>query len=334
MKKADKEKAGVHSGPVNITKNWLGQWTVQVSNRPLSWVCQNNFFWQTKPKKEWDGANRDKSIALSLFHASPKAYRLISRFFHLPSISTLQRTMQRIQVYPGFNDDILTALRAAVSSMPPTSALCAVVFDEMSVKEGVSHNIEKDEVKGLENFGCLGRSHYVANHATVFMVRGLVAKWKQPVGYILLSGPISSEILHAILIQCIEHCKAAGLIVKVIIGDQGPNNRKLFEGHLGATEFSPYFEHAGNRIFVMYDPPHLLKNIRNNLRKTGFTVESQDIKWDYIRQFYVFDKQNLLRMAPKLTSTSICPHLLIWRWVMQPKFCLTRWQWACQCWSS
>ena len=34
-----------------------------------------------------------------------------------------------------------------------------------------------------------------ANHAVVFMVRGLTFNWKQPVGYYLSSEPIKSEML-------------------------------------------------------------------------------------------------------------------------------------------
>ena len=107
---------------------------------------------------------------LSLFHTSSKAYLMISRLFIMPSISTLRRTMQRFQIYPGFNEKILTAPMTTISSMPPNSALCAVEFDEMSVKEGTSYSKEKETDEDLADFGCLGRTCYVANHTTFFMV--------------------------------------------------------------------------------------------------------------------------------------------------------------------
>ena len=58
--------------------------------------------------------------------------------------------------------------------MSAESTLCAIMFDEMAIKEHVSYDVHNDNVCGLEYFGTGGRTRYVANHAGVFMVRGLV----------------------------------------------------------------------------------------------------------------------------------------------------------------
>ena len=42
--------------------------------------------------------NASKAFALSLLHSSPKTYRLLRRIFFLPSIQTLKKAMQNIQV--------------------------------------------------------------------------------------------------------------------------------------------------------------------------------------------------------------------------------------------
>ena len=54
-------------------------------------------------------------------------------------------------------------------------------------------------------------------------------------------------------------------------------------------------------MFVCYDPPHLLKNVRNNLKKGHFTVDGHIVSWQHINNFYQFDKNLELRMARKLT---------------------------------
>ena len=71
--------------------------------------------------------------------------------------------------------------------MSPLSKRCALIFDEITIKENVSYNSEKDfeDFEGFEDFAFGRRSKYVANHATVFMVRGLETKWKQPLSYFL-----------------------------------------------------------------------------------------------------------------------------------------------------
>ena len=258
-----------------------------------------------RKKKGVRWGENDKATALSLFHSSPKAYRLLKGIFVLPSVSTLRRCMRQVSVYPGFNENILQALKLQVSSMPSTSSLCAIVFDEMSIKESVNYNKERDEVEGLEDFGSGGKSQYIANHATVFLVRGLIAKWKQPLGYFLSSGPIESNMLHSLMLECIDKAEQIGLKVKVVLGDQGSNNRKLFNKCCNVTESEPFFLHNGKKIFALHDPPHLLKNIRNNFKKSGFVIDGTDISWHFVEQFYEFDKKNFVRMAWKLKKRHI-----------------------------
>ena len=137
------------------------------------------------------------------------------------------------------------------------------------------------------------------------MVWGLLSNWKQAVGYFLSSGPIDSKLLHTLLLECIDTAEEAGLKVKVVIADQGSNNRKTFDKLCKITEAEPFFCHKDKRIYVIYDPPHLLKNIRNNLKKNGFVVNGKEVKWIYIEQFYNFDRQNAVRIAPKLTAKHI-----------------------------
>ena len=165
-----------------------------------------------------------KMFAMSLYHASPKCYKMLKKTLALPGISTLKSYLKRVDIKPGFHVNIFDALRCKAEHMSTHSKLCAKLFDEMSIKERVSYDVSNDNVCGLEDFGTGGRTRYVANHAGVFMVRGLVDKWKQPVGYFLTSGPMCSDRLQSTLLTCVEKVQATGLIVKVVICDQGSNN--------------------------------------------------------------------------------------------------------------
>ncbi|KAK7465210.1 hypothetical protein BaRGS_00037614, partial [Batillaria attramentaria] len=248
----------------------------------------------------------DKTTALSLFHTSPKAYRILGKIFILPSVSLLRKTMQKVAVHAGFSEKILKGLAVKINAMSsPHAGLCAVVMDEMTIKEQVSYNRERDEIEGLEDFGGGGRTEHVANHATVFLVRGLISHWKQPIGYFLSSGPIDSKRLHSLLLECIDKVQAAGMEVKVVIADQGTNNRKMFEKFCGITDDDPFFFHHERKVHVLYDPPHLLKTVRNNFKRTGFSINGTDINWQYVETFYHFDKENAVRLAPKLTDTHL-----------------------------
>ena len=42
---------------------------------------------------------KEKALALSLLHSSPKTYKMLRRLLSLPSVATLQHEMQQLQVY-------------------------------------------------------------------------------------------------------------------------------------------------------------------------------------------------------------------------------------------
>ncbi|GFO06525.1 transposable element p transposase [Plakobranchus ocellatus] len=213
--------------------------------------------------------------------------------------------MRGINIYPGLNQGLLKALGQKINSLPSGSEVCSLVFDEISLKEGVTYNVERDEIEGLEDFGVLGKPKLLANHANVFMVRGLKVNWKQPVGYVLSSGPIDSIVLKQLLFDCLDKLHEIGLNVKCVIADQGSNNQKLFSKLLHIDKDRPYFMYNSRKYFVLYDPPHLIKNIRNNLQSSGFTVDGNNILWQNIVDFYELDIQSNLRLAPKLTKNHI-----------------------------
>ncbi|MCP4266887.1 MAG: hypothetical protein GY777_15180 [Candidatus Brocadiaceae bacterium] len=52
--------------------------------------------------------------------------------------------------------------------------MCGIVFDAISIKESLHFDKASDSINGREDFGDHGKSFKEANHALVFMVKGLV----------------------------------------------------------------------------------------------------------------------------------------------------------------
>ena len=124
--------------------------------------------------------------------------------------------MLRVEVYSGFNDKILKALELRIAAMTPNSVLCSVVVDEMTLKEQVTYNKERDQVEGVDDFEKGVRTHF-------FILWGLLDHWKQPAGYFLSSWPTDSERLHSLLLERIDKAEAAGLKVKVVVAAEKPS---------------------------------------------------------------------------------------------------------------
>ena len=246
---------------------------------------------------------KDKSLALSLLHSSPKTYRLLGKVFALPSIQTLRSIVSKVEIYPGFNQNILHALKLKTSNLTATGKLVSLVIDEMSIKEGVSHDVHRDVIEGFVH--TTERTNELANHALVFMVRGVIIKWKSPIGYFLSTGPATGRTMKALVLEAIDKLQEVGLTVVVIISDQGSNNVNLVEKQLGVAVGKPFFQHNQRKVYVMYDPPHLIKSMRNNLKKHGFTLDGKEMSWEHIRDFYDKDSAKAVRLAPRLTRKHI-----------------------------
>ena len=63
--------------------------------------------------------------------------------------------------------------------------------------------------------------------------------------------------------------------------------------------------HEGKKVFAMYDPPHLIKSVRNNFKNHGFVIDGKDILWQHVKEFYDADSSKPIKMAPKLRKKHI-----------------------------
>ena len=161
---------------------------------------------------------------------------------------------------------------------------------------------ELNDLKTVVNLVCLW---FVADHALAFMVRGLYKKCKQPLGYFLTVGTVKPETLQTLTQSCLEKLEKIGLETKALICDQGPNNRYFLQKLENVSTERPDIVSNNKKVFAVYDPPHLLNNVRNNFKESNFKYGDAEVKREYIVDFYNMDKVMSIRMAPKLTNKHI-----------------------------
>ena len=244
-----------------------------------------------------------KMYALSLWHSSPKCYLILYKTLTLPSISTLRKTMNIIKLMPGFHDIIFDALKDKCEKLSIKDKLILIAFDEMSLKSDLKYNVKHDLLDGLHNTGDGEISKYIANYVTVFMIKSLSGTWKQPVGYFFTSGVMPADLIIVKLKQCIDRVINCGLMPKLMICDQGPSNRGCIT-KLGININKPFFVYTNMKIFFMFDPPHLIKSIRNGLSK-GFMFENNKVSMEVIQKCYDIKSNSKLPLAPKLNIKHI-----------------------------
>jgi len=233
--------------------------------RLLKGIFRNN---KRKPKgRRWNF--EDKMLALSLLKCSPKSYSFLRLLLPFPSRRTLQSVLSTVHFAAGINAHVFGALQHSMQKMSDRDRYCCLLFDEMSIRENVRFN---QKLEGYEDYGT-ERTCNVANHALLFMVRGLHRKWKQPVAYYFIRGSTKAGLLMKFLKEVLGACQNAGLHVVATVCDMGANNVSALQ-MLGATRQKPFFEFQNQEIVTVYDPPHL-KCTRNLFRKYDVQFKSE-----------------------------------------------------------
>jgi hypothetical protein len=301
-------------------RNLKEQCDVEISNSLnenaamlLAAIFRNSTF---KPRgRRWN--LEEKILALSLLKRSRKCYKLLQTLFPLPSGRTLQSLLNTVQFRTGINPQVIKTLKLSVKKKPEIDRYCCLLFEEMSIRENIRFNQKFDFIEGFQDHGSERRTCQLANHALVFMVRGVHRKWKQPLAYYLSCGSTKAEMLVQLLDEVLDACHEVGLHVVATVCDMGANNVKAMKGmrDKSLTSSEPFFKFRGQEIAIIYDPPHLLKCTRNLFRKYNVQFESEHLrsqlpvvaKWEHIENVYKEDKDKLIRTLYKLTDTHLAP---------------------------
>ncbi len=234
-----------------------------------------------------------KAFAISIYYKSPSCYRFLQTRMKLPSKSTINLWLSKLHFEEGLCPNLLKMLTLRVSRLKVDDRDCVLIADEISLKESVDYCASDDRVYGL------GEQDEILNGACVFMVAGLKKKWKQTVSFYFVQASMPSGELENVLRKTLDELATSGLRVHAFSSDQGSNFSSLMSS-LGVSRGKPCFEHNGQKIFYIADPPHVLKSTRNCLLKHTIESSTGTAKWSVIMDLYNLDKKQLIRLCPKL----------------------------------
>lgn len=262
------------------------------------------------PKKGRRWTGEEKALFLAMHKRSPKGYRFWQQLFTLPSPKTLQRAVNQIPFNAGLNDAILQHIDQFSKKMTEKNTYCVLLFDEVALRPALSFNKKHRRIEGLEDFGNR-RTSRIADHALVFMLRGLNKMWKQPLAYYFVQTSTKAHDLKNIIktvISCVH--EKTSLKILASICDQGSTNLSAMRqlsiesGH--GSDF--IYKVNGREVIHLFDPPHLLKGVRNALLTKDIHFGNKIAKWSDILQFYQLDGITPDgKICPKLTDQHVNP---------------------------
>ncbi|XP_039307028.1 uncharacterized protein LOC120358159 [Solenopsis invicta] len=240
-------------------------------------------------------------------------------FQHIPSIQTLQLVLQKIPLAPGLNSLILRHLQNISKKMTIKDKVCILIWDEVSIQSNVMYDVRRDIIYGYEDWGN-NRTSKVADHAFLFMLRGLNTGWKMPISYNFCSKTTNTAQLIRCIKEHVHKISKAGFHIIATVCDQGATNTAAIKHLLLQTDMkrnlekrtqAQTFEVGNVEIVPLYDPPHLIKGIRNNFLTKDLAISCNSFQrvasWDIVKTAWIIDKKiNIIRpQLKKITQEHI-----------------------------
>lgn len=258
-------------------------------------------------QKPW--RDNEKEFSIKLFYKSPRAYCYLRDKvnFKLPCLSKIRRWVNELNLQPGRCDTLLNLLKNKTSLMSEKERECVLTWDEMSIKEGLHYNVKYDFIEGFTDLGEHGRTCAMGNHILVFMIRGRQTDWRQPIAYYVAKNSVPGKLLHKIILEVLDYVEEAGFTVKSMVCDLGTPNQAAVKA-LKITKDNPYILRFNRKIFFNFDPPHLIKCLRNNLMKRQMKVGEHTVSWGPIIELRKTEENLPVKLAPKLTDRHVFPN--------------------------
>ncbi|XP_049825047.1 uncharacterized protein LOC126265983 [Aethina tumida] len=176
------------------------------------------------------------------------------------------------------------------------------MFDEIFLSCCISFNPNKDFVEGFVDFGANDRRANFADNALVFILKGVHKSWKQPICFYFCERTTSTVYLVRVLKEAIRHVRLSSLKIVATVCDRGATYNAAINVLLNETntycieenienKFQGYLIN-GKEIVHLFDPPYLLKGIRNSLlnkllyfKQDGF-VRPRSFNQDPLENFF------------------------------------------------
>ena len=264
-----------------------------------------------------------RRFALALYFYSTKAYSFVRKQFRnlLPHPATIRKWSCNTDCKPGFNKDAFASVEKLGHKLQKRM-VCNLVFDEMNIKH---HTTRKHGRRfgyvdlGINNYlvitGEAEESLVKAHKALVFLLVSLNGRFKVPIAYFMVNA-INGQARANLLKICFHLAQQYSIDIYSLTYDGEPSNTTTVKS-LGirldfGSAYTPPKLHFSNPatnepVWIIPDPCHMLKNIRNCLGDYGTLVDGEGklICWSHIVALHELQEKEGLTAGTKLTERHI-----------------------------
>lgn len=253
-----------------------------------------------------------------MHYHSPAAYRYLRDKFHktLPCVSTFCKWFSEsdLKCSPGILPEAISALKGIVTEfeLKNQKVFVSLSFDEVSVRRHVQWIHESKKWSGFITYGSLNdkKKLPIANNVLVFMATVLDFGVSIPIAYYAINS-LNAEEKEVLLRKILAELFQIGIKVANITFDGLASNLSLCS-RLGCSldidNPKTYFVNSfdSSKIFIIFDPCHMIKLIRNSLGDLDYIQDPQlgRVKWAHFVSLEKFRVNNKF-MTHRLTKRHI-----------------------------
>ena len=203
---------------------------------------------------------------------SPALYKQIKSesILTLPTAKYVRKLSSGLNVEGGYEvSDVTRAyLQAKKKKLSEKYAIVAILMDEIYVQKSVQY--ANGKFYGMEN-------NAIVKTLLCVMIKSVAGNYKDVVSITCMVN-INADILHKVWLNVVKVVTELKFGITVTMTDGHSSNVKFFKEKLCDGFIKMWVPNPlspGNRIFLLFDPTHLFKNIYNNFRtKENFICPS------------------------------------------------------------
>ena len=281
--------------------------------------CLDEVAGKDKRQRKWD--EDVLSFALTIWIASPVAYRILHDFMHLPSERLLQMYKNGFDKNPGINHNMIQWMYEECDRTG-TEKEGGLIFDEMNIQPGVQLEPQGEGLRmfgyvdfgrynnGLQQTTSQGKPLQLATCVLQFVFLAYNG-FRFPFCYVLANGLCTAQLV-SLFWDIVNTLKSYDFRITYICMDGAAINRSFInEISDTTTALAKNICTLSSQIACIMDFSHAVKKIRNSISSSGqqayhtrnLTTPKGFIYWRYFVDAYEWDKRsNYLRIHRKLTN--------------------------------